>query len=69
MTPVGTSFALSKWYLDCVSERGDVFIGYAASLSWKKIRLHQVAALSCVDEHTPGTEFGGAEGVRTGVAR
>jgi len=28
-------FLLSKWYLDCVSEQGDVFIGYAAVLRWR----------------------------------
>jgi hypothetical protein len=28
-------FLLSKWYLDCVSEQGDVFIGYAAVLHWR----------------------------------
>lgn len=32
-------FHLDKWYLDCVDEKGLVFIGYAARLRWRKISL------------------------------
>lgn len=28
------SYRLSKWYLDCVSERGEVLIAYWAELRW-----------------------------------
>lgn len=40
---------LTKWYLDSVSESGDLFFGYATSLTWKVLKLNQVATLSCVD--------------------
>lgn len=33
-------FLLSKWYLDCVGEKGEAFIGYAATLYWKGLNLH-----------------------------
>jgi hypothetical protein len=36
---------LSKWYLDCVSDDGDVFIGYAASLRWGKIAISYSSTL------------------------
>src|SRR5215472_1798703 len=34
------NFALSKWYLDAVSDTGDAFIGYSAALRWRSLRLH-----------------------------
>src|SRR5262249_29242885 len=34
------NFALSKWYLDAVSDPGDAFIGYSAELRWRSLRLH-----------------------------
>src|SRR2546428_12609034 len=40
-----TGFILSKWYLDCVSDDGDVFIGYVASLRWGKISLSYSSTL------------------------
>lgn len=39
-TATPSPFSLSKWYLDCVDTRGNVFIGYSAVLKWKKIRLN-----------------------------
>jgi hypothetical protein len=39
-TATSSPFSLSKWYLDCVDTRGNVFIGYSAVLKWKKIRLN-----------------------------
>ena len=30
-------FSLVKWYLDCVTESGQVLIGYAATLRWHKL--------------------------------
>jgi hypothetical protein len=33
-------FLLSKWYLDCVADNGDTFIGYSAALHWKTMALH-----------------------------
>jgi hypothetical protein len=41
------SFRLSKWYLDCVSEEGRVFIGYAAALSWGPLRLKYMSSIDC----------------------
>jgi hypothetical protein len=32
-------FHLSKWYVDCVSPAGDVFIGYSARLLWRGAAL------------------------------
>ena len=32
-----SKFKLSKWYLDCISEKGDVIIVYSAELRWNKI--------------------------------
>jgi len=39
-------FELSKWYLDCVSDAGDVVIVYAAVLRWGPIRVHYGSVLS-----------------------
>jgi hypothetical protein len=38
-------FHLSKWYLDCVSDDGQVFIGYVARLRWRRIVLHYTSTL------------------------
>jgi len=38
-------FRLEKWYLDCVTETGDVAIFYRASLVWGPIRLAYGASL------------------------
>jgi hypothetical protein len=40
-----SSFLLSKWYLDCVSDDGSAFIGYAASLRWKGLSLNYSSIL------------------------
>ncbi len=32
-------FVLSKWYLDCVTDAGDVFVGYAARLGFRGVEL------------------------------
>lgn len=49
MTSIETSFTLRKWYLDCVTNSGDVFIGYYLSMQYKKLRLNYGAVLSCID--------------------
>ena len=49
MNSAETTFTLSKWYLDCVAENGDVFIGYYLSMRYKKLRLNYSAVLSCID--------------------
>ncbi|MFH1320750.1 MAG: hypothetical protein ABII90_08880 [Bacteroidota bacterium] len=33
-------FQLSKWYLDSIDQKGNVFIGYMALLKWKKASIH-----------------------------
>jgi hypothetical protein len=33
-------FFLRKWYLDCVADNGDTFIGYSAALKWKALTIH-----------------------------
>jgi hypothetical protein len=38
-------FRLSKWYLDCVGERGEVLIGYWAELRWRRIAAHYASAM------------------------
>lgn len=40
-----TGFHLSKWYLDCVSASGDVFIGYSAELRWKAFAMRYSSVL------------------------
>ncbi len=39
-------FSLIKYYLDCIDEHGNVFIGYSAVLKWKKIKLNYANVLS-----------------------
>jgi hypothetical protein len=39
------SFRLSKWYMDCVAEDGDVVIAYAAELRWGPVSLHYGSVL------------------------
>ena len=46
----GSSFLLSKWYLDCVSDDGSAFIAYAASLRWRGLSLNYSSMLL----HRPG---------------
>jgi hypothetical protein len=41
----GSDFLLSKWYLDCVSEDGGAFIGYAAALKWGRLSLNYSSVL------------------------
>jgi hypothetical protein len=40
-----SNFLLSKWYMDCVSDEGDVFIAYAASLRWKGVKINYSSTL------------------------
>jgi len=43
-------FDLSKWYLDCVSQEGNVFIAYSARLRWKSFTLHYASRLLFTDD-------------------
>jgi hypothetical protein len=38
-------FRLSKWYMDGVSDSGEAFIGYAAELNWKRLKLGYASVL------------------------
>ena len=49
IVPVG-AFQLSKWYMDCASESGEIVIAYAARLKWRAITLHYASLLV----HEPG---------------
>ena len=39
-------FKLSKWYMDCVTESGEVFIGYCAQVQWRALVIHYSSALT-----------------------
>lgn len=45
------SFLLAKWYLDCVSENGDVAIVYVAHLRWNKLSVHYASLLTARNGH------------------
>lgn len=45
-------FYLSKWYLDLVSDDGDVFIGYHANVKWKSLTFHYSSVLLHHDNKT-----------------
>jgi hypothetical protein len=53
---MGSSFLLSKWYLDCVSDDGSAFIGYVASLRWRGLSLNYASALQYGHEREVETE-------------
>lgn len=39
------AFKLSKWYLDCVTDQGDVGIAYTGAVHWGVFRLHYSSLL------------------------
>ncbi len=43
--PRADAFELSKWYMDCVSDAGEVFIGYAASARLRGLGLQYASVL------------------------
>ncbi len=43
----GTDFILAKWYMDCIDNDGNLFIGYSAVLKWKKFKLNYANILLC----------------------
>lgn len=42
---VSSRFSLSKWYLDCVTDQGEAFVGYSATLRWKALSLEYSSIL------------------------
>jgi hypothetical protein len=62
-------FSLSKWYLDCVTDEGEAFVGYAASLRWKALSLEYSSILirrTTGEILTRSTVHGGKHPVVTG---
>lgn len=39
------AFEIAKWYFDCVTPEGHVFIGYLGHLRWKSLAVHFQSAL------------------------
>lgn len=50
-----SSFHLTKWYLDCVSERGDLVIGYSALLQLGLLKFPLAGRLYRTDGRTEST--------------
>lgn len=44
---------LTKWYCDCVSANGDVFLGYWAKLSWRGFTIPYASSLVKRAHHQP----------------
>lgn len=49
-------FELSKWYLDCVTDEGEVRIGYAAELATGALRLRYASVLSAASARAVRTD-------------
>jgi len=47
--PRQTSFLLTKWYLDCVSDSGDTAIVYVADLRWNTLSIHYGSLLTVLN--------------------
>jgi len=45
-----TSFKLSKWYLDCVTNAGDAVIAYSGTARWGKLCLHYSSILETAND-------------------
>lgn len=43
-------FHLSKWYLDCVSDHGDVSIAYTGSVQWGVVRINYSSLLETTND-------------------
>jgi hypothetical protein len=39
------AFRLSKWYLDCVTDSGDVSIAYTGAVDWGRVHFHYASLL------------------------
>jgi hypothetical protein len=47
-----SEFALVKWYMDCVTERGDLALVYCAELRWRGIRASYSSVLTVREAST-----------------
>jgi hypothetical protein len=66
---LSSRFSLSKWYLDCVTDEGEAFVGYSASLQWKALSLEYSSILirrTTGEIHTRSTLHGGKHPVVAG---
>ena len=52
---MASSFKLSKWYMDCVSDDGAVVIGYATRLGWRRLAKGYASTLEAVGDAPPRT--------------
>ena len=50
-----SKFVLSKWYMDCVTDNGEVFIAYWGILQWKGMSIYYASLLKYDD--TEGTKI------------
>lgn len=57
-------FDLSKWYADCISDRGDVFIAYVAELQWRKASISYSNCLELRDGQEPRRSYSLMKGER-----
>jgi hypothetical protein len=47
---MASSFSLIKWYLDCVTDEGEVTIVYLAELRWHGVHLHLASVVGGIEE-------------------
>ena len=47
MSNTSSEFILRKWYMDCIDEVGNLFIGYSGSFRWKMIQASYSSTLTC----------------------
>jgi hypothetical protein len=52
LRPAG-AFQLTKWYLDCVADDGEVFIGYIARLGYGALSIAYASTLRCAPPAPP----------------
>ena len=47
MSLTSSDFFLRKWYMDCIDEVGNLFMGYSGSFRWKMIQASYSSTLTC----------------------
>lgn len=50
---ISSELQLRKWYCDCVTDRGELAIGYVARLSWRGLSLGYASILTCDGDAPP----------------
>ena len=51
------SFALSKWYADCLSDRGETLIAYYGVARWKRLVIRYSSLLTKMDDAPVCTQY------------